>query len=51
MRSMLKKPRPLARAAVEFINAANGLRPLARKGYPTVAVFWFGWPTSEVPGV
>lgn len=45
------KPRPLARAAVEFINAANGLRPLARKGYSTVLVFWFGWPTSEVPGV
>ena len=32
----LRKPRPLARAAVEFINAANGLRPLARKGYSTV---------------
>lgn len=45
------KPRPLARAAVEFINAANGLRPLARKGYTTVLVFWFGWPTSEVPRV
>ena len=45
------KPRPLARAAVEFINAANGLRPLARKGYVTVLVFWFGWPTSEVPGI
>ena len=47
----LPKPRPLARAATEFINAANGLRPLARKGYPTVLVFWFGWPTSEVPGI
>ncbi|MGO9386178.1 MAG: alpha/beta hydrolase [Mycobacterium sp.] len=46
----LRKPRPLARAAVEFVNAANGLRPLARKGYSTVLVFWFGWPTSEVPG-
>jgi acetyl esterase/lipase len=45
------KPRPLARAAVELINAANGLRPLARKGYSTVLVFWFGWPTSEVPGI
>jgi acetyl esterase/lipase len=45
------KPRPLARAATEFINAANGLRPLARKGYTTVLVFWFGWPTSEVPGI
>ncbi len=45
------KPRPLARAATEFVNAANGLRPLARKGYTTVLVFWFGWPTSEVPGI
>lgn len=45
------KPRPLARATVEFVNAANGLRPLARKGYSTVLVFWFGWPTSEVPGI
>nr|VTO95874.1 Carboxylesterase NlhH [Mycobacterium riyadhense] len=45
------RPRPLARAAVEFINAANGLRPIARKGYSTVLVFWFGWPTSEVPGI
>ena len=25
--------------------------PLARKGYSTVLVFWFGWPTSEVPGL
>ncbi|ATA28308.1 esterase [Mycobacterium lepraemurium] len=47
----LRKPRPLARAAVELANAANGLRPLARKGYPTVLVFWFGWPASEVPGI
>jgi acetyl esterase/lipase len=47
----LRKPRPLARAAVELANAANGLRPLARKGYTTVLVFWFGWPTSEVPGL
>jgi acetyl esterase/lipase len=43
--------RPLLRAVVEFVNAANGLRPLARKGYSTVLVFWFGWPTSEVPGL
>jgi acetyl esterase/lipase len=47
----LRKPRPLARAALEFVNAANGSRPLARKGYSTVLVFWFGWPTSEVPGL
>ena len=47
----LRKPPPLARAALEFVNAANGLRPLARRGYSTVLVFWFGWPTSEVPGL
>ena len=47
----LRKPRPLTRAVVEFINAANGLRPLARKGYATALVFGFGWPTSEVPGI
>jgi acetyl esterase/lipase len=51
MRRRTHRPRPLARAVVEFINAANGLRPLARKGYVTVLVFWFGWPTSEVPGL
>jgi acetyl esterase/lipase len=49
--SDLRRPRPLARAALELANAANGLRPLARKGYSTVLVFWFGWPTSEVPGI
>ena len=48
---VIRRPRPLARAALELANAANGLRPLARKGYSTVLVFWFGWPASEVPGV
>ena len=43
------RPRPLLRAAVELVNAVNGLRPLGRKGYKTIAVFAFGWPTSEVP--
>ena len=47
----LRRPRPLTRAAWELLNAANGLRPLARNGYSTVLVFWFGWPTSEVPGL
>jgi acetyl esterase/lipase len=47
----LRRPRPLLRAAVEFINAVNGLRPLGRKGYKTIAVFGFGWPTSEVPSL
>ncbi len=51
MRRKALRPRPLARAAVEFLNAANGFRPLARKGYSTVLVFWFGWPASEVPGL
>lgn len=47
----MRRRRPLLRAAIELANAANGLRPLARKGYSTVLVFWFGWPTSEVPGL
>ncbi|GAY18761.1 alpha/beta hydrolase [Mycobacterium sp. shizuoka-1] len=45
----LRRPRPLARAIVEFANAANGFRPLGRQGYKTLAMFWFGWPTSELP--
>ncbi|MCV7075925.1 alpha/beta hydrolase [Mycobacterium szulgai] len=44
-------PRPLTRATVEVLNAANGLRPLSRNPYAAVLVFWFGWPTSEVPGL
>jgi acetyl esterase/lipase len=51
MRGIALRPRPVARAGLEFLNAANGLRPLARKGYSTLLVFWFGWPTSEVPGL
>ncbi|MGB8386724.1 alpha/beta hydrolase [Mycobacterium sp.] len=51
MINRLRRPRPLTRATVELVNAANGLRPLARRGYSTVLVFWFGWPTSEVPGL
>src|SRR6201998_4914242 len=51
LRRMTGKPRPPARARVELDNAANGLRPLPRDGYGTVLVFWFGWPTSEVPGL
>jgi acetyl esterase/lipase len=47
----LSRPRPLLRAVVESINALNGLRPLARKGYLTGLVFWFGWPTSELPSL
>ncbi|MGB3484831.1 MAG: alpha/beta hydrolase [Mycobacterium sp.] len=44
----MAKPRPLLRAVVELANAANGLRPLARKGYITIPVFAYGWPTSEM---
>ena len=42
------RPRPLLRAVAELLNAANGVRPLAREGYPTIGVFAFGWPTSEM---
>lgn len=42
------KPRPLLRAVAELANAANGVLPLARDGYPTLPVFAFGWPTSEM---
>ena len=44
-----RKPRPLIRAAVEFLNAANGLRPLTRHPYAALPEVWLGWPTSEVP--
>jgi acetyl esterase/lipase len=48
---LLRQPRPLTRGAVEFVNAANGLRPLSRNPYLSPTVFWFGWPASEVPGI
>ncbi|QUR67250.1 alpha/beta hydrolase [Mycobacterium spongiae] len=48
---LLRRPRPLTRGAVEFINAANGLRPITRHPFASFLVFWFGWPTSEVPGL
>jgi acetyl esterase/lipase len=52
LRSRRNKPvsdrRTLTRAALELANAANGVRPLARKGYLTIPVFAFGWPTTEV---
>jgi acetyl esterase/lipase len=44
----MAKRRPLLRAVAELLNAANGVRPLAREGYPTIPVFAFGWPTSEL---
>ena len=42
------KRRPLLRAVVELVNAANGVRPLGREGYLTIPAFAFGWPTSEM---
>ena len=50
-RLRLRRPRPLTRAAVEFLNAANGLRPLTGHPYAAVTEFWLGWPTSEVPEI
>ncbi|OBK12225.1 alpha/beta hydrolase [Mycobacterium asiaticum] len=47
----LRRPRPLTRAAVELVNAANGFAPITRHPYAAVMVFWFGWPTSEVPAL
>lgn len=47
----IRRPRPVLRAVVEFVNALNGFRPLGRKGYITFAVFWFGWTTQELPGL
>ncbi len=47
----LRRPRPLTRATVELVNAANGLHPITRNPYASPTVFWFGWPTSEVPGL
>jgi acetyl esterase/lipase len=44
-------PRPLTRAVLEFVNAANGLHPISRSPHASVLVFGFGWPTSEVPGL
>lgn len=43
-----KRRYPLVRAIAELANAANGVRPLARKGYITIPVFFLGWPTSEM---
>ena len=45
---MSKRRYPLLRAIAELVNAANGVRPIAREGYITIPVFAFGWPTSEM---
>lgn len=40
--------RTLLRAGLELANAANGVRPLGRKGYLTIPTFMMGWPTTEL---
>jgi acetyl esterase/lipase len=44
----VRRRRPLLRATAELLNAANGVRPIAREGYITIPVFAFGWPTTEM---
>jgi len=48
---MSKRRFTLLRAVAELVNAANGVQPIAREGYPTLPVFAFGWPTSELSPV
>jgi acetyl esterase/lipase len=33
---------------LELANAANGVRPFGRDGYPTIPAFFAGWPTTEM---
>src|SRR5512132_672800 len=47
MRPMGKR-RPLLRAGLELANAANGVRPFGRDGYPTIPEFFLGWPPTEM---
>src|SRR5882757_9706711 len=50
----LRSPRrwyPLLRAVAELTNASNAVQPLGRKGYVTMPVFAFGWPTGEAAPV
>jgi acetyl esterase/lipase len=46
--TMGRRRRPLLRAALELANAANGVRPFGRDGYPTIPAFFLGWPTTEL---
>ncbi|ORB62391.1 alpha/beta hydrolase [Mycolicibacterium tusciae] len=48
---MSKRRYTVLRAVAELVNAANGVQPIAREGYPTIPVFAFGWPTSEMSPV
>ena len=45
---MAKQGRLLLRTGLELANAANGVRPFGRDGYPTIPAFFLGWPTSEM---
>jgi acetyl esterase/lipase len=44
----MSRRRPLLRAGLELANAANGVRPFGRDGYPTIPAFFAGWPTTEM---
>src|ERR1700754_1423852 len=46
--STMGERRPVLRAGLELANAANGVRPFGRDGYPTIPAFFLGWPTSEM---
>jgi acetyl esterase/lipase len=48
---MSKRRFTVLRAVAELVNAANGVQPIAPEGYPTIPVFAFGWPTSEMSPV
>ena len=49
IKARLRRPRPLLRAAFEFVIALNAFRPLGRKGYLSFMVFAMGWRATEVP--
>ena len=49
IRAGLRRPRPLLRAAFEFVIALNAFRPLGRTGYLSFVVFAMGWRATEVP--
>ena len=46
--TMVRRRRPLLRASLELANAANGVQPFGRDGYPTIPAFFAGWPTTEM---
>ena len=49
IRAGVRRPRPLLRAAFEFVSALNAFRPLGRKGYLSLMAFALGWRATEVP--